>query len=246
MRNSAVIRLGLLALLLAFLIVPQRFEPVFAPFTERGAPAIYTQTSLVSLTLNHLALVAVAIFAASVIAIALAVLVTRPAGREFLPLSRAIANIGQTFPPIAVLALAVPAMGFGNGPTLVALFLYGLLPIFENTMTGLSNLPPNVQEAARGTGMSSRQRLFQVELPLAMPVILGGIRLSTVIAISTATIGSTVAARTLGEVIIAGLLSSNIAFILQGGLVVGAIAVLVHDGFTLIERSLSQRTGQRR
>ncbi len=100
-------------------------------------------------------------------------------------------------------------LGFGTAPTLVALFLYGLLPIFENALTGLTNLPPHVTEAARGVGMTDRQRLLGVELPLALPVILAGIRLSVVISVATATIGSTVAASTLGEVIIAGLLSQQ-------------------------------------
>ena len=83
-------------------------------------------------------------------AVALAILVTRPFGAEFLPLSRGLANVGQTFPPVAVLALAVPLVGFGAKPTLVALFLYGLLPIFENALTGLTTLPASVIEAARG------------------------------------------------------------------------------------------------
>jgi osmoprotectant transport system permease protein len=93
-------------------------------------------------------------------------------------------------------------------------------------------------------GMTGRQRLLRVELPLALPVILAGVRLSTVISLATATIGSTVAARTLGEVIIAGLLSSNTAFVLQGGLIVGALAVLIYDGLSAIERALTRRTGQ--
>ena len=177
-------------------------------------------------------------------AVGLAILVTRPFGTEFLPLSRSLANVGQTFPPVAVLALAVPMLGFGTAPTLVALFLYGLLPIFENTLTGLTGLPPTVTEAARGMGMTGGQRLVRVELPLALPVILAGVRLSTVISLATATIGSTVAARTLGEVIIAGLLSSNTAFVLQGGLIVGALAVLIYDGLSAIERALTRRTGQ--
>jgi osmoprotectant transport system permease protein len=86
----------------------------------------------------------------------------------------------------------------------------------------------------------------QVELPLATPVILAGIRLSTVISLATATIGSTVAARTLGEVIIAGLLSNNTAFVAQGGLIVGILAVLIYDGLSYLERMLVARTGQRR
>ncbi len=241
MRAGVLIRLALLATLVAFLIAPQAFAPVFQPFAANGAPAIYTQTNLVTLALNHIALVVAAVSAAMVLAVSLAIIVTPPFGAEVLPLSRALPNIGPTFPPIAVLALAVPTLGFGAAPTFVALFLYGLLPIFENALTGLSTLPPAVQEAARGMGMSQGQRLIRVELPLAAPVILAGVRLSSVIAIGTATIGSTVAASTLGEIIIAGLLSNNIAFILQGGIVVGALAALTHDAFIGLEKIIAQK-----
>ena len=229
--------------LLAFLASPGSFAPLFAPFTRNNAAAIYTQTPLWSLTLSHLTLVGIAVLASTVVALVLAVLVTRPSGREFLPLARTITSVGQTFPPVAVLALAVPIMGFGAGPTLVALFLYGLLPVFENTLAGLTGQPPNVAEAARGMGLTPRQRLWQIDLPLALPVILGGMRLTAVISLGTATIGSTVAARTLGEVIIAGLLSANTAFVLQGGMVVGIIAVLIHAGFQALERRAAARIG---
>lgn len=231
-------RIGLAAagvLLLAFLLAPQSFAPLLRPLTRNDAPPIYTQTSLLSLTLSHLSLVAAAVITSTVVAVGLGVLVTRPGWRDFLPLARTVTAVGQTFPPVAVLALAVPAMGFGAGPTLLALFLYGLLPIFENTLAGLTGLPPQVTEAARGMGLTRTQRLWQVELPLALPVILAGVRLSAVIALSTATIGSTVAARTLGEVIIAGLLSSNTAFVVQGGVVVGTLALLIHAGFKALE-----------
>jgi osmoprotectant transport system permease protein len=210
---------------------------------QPNAPAIYNQGSLLDLTLLHLRTVFLATLAATLVATVLAILVTRPFGAEFLPLSRSLVNIGQTFPPVAVLALAVPAVGFGEKPTLIALFLYGLLPIFENTLTALTNLPRSVMEAARGTGMTDFQRLLQVELPLSLPVIVGGIRLSVVISLATATIGSTVAAKTLGEVIIAGLQSNNLAFILQGGLIVGALAVLIYDALTAVEILLSRRAG---
>jgi len=181
----------------------------------------------------------VAAGASTLVAVGLGILVTRPAGAQFLPLSRTLVNIGQTFPPVAVLAIAVPLVGFGEKPTLIALFAYGLLPIFENTIAGLRSCPPAVLEAASGMGMSGGERLRQVELPLAMPLILEGIRLSLVINVGTATIGSTVAAKGLGEVIIAGLLSSNTAFILQGGLVTGLMAVLLYDALAALERRLS-------
>jgi osmoprotectant transport system permease protein len=243
MRIATILRAVAIVVLVAFLIEPNWFEPVFRPLTQNNAPAIYNQGSLLTLTLLHLRIVIIATLAAILVAVGLAILVTRPAGVEFLPLSRSLVNIGQTFPPVAVLALAVPAVGFGEWPTLIALFLYGLLPIFENTLTGLTTLPRPVVEAAQGVGMTERQQLFRVALPLALPVILAGIRLSVTISLATATIGSTVAARTLGEVIIAGLLTNNLAFILQGGLVVGLLAVLIYDGLSAVERAVARRTG---
>ena len=153
-------------------------------------------------------------------------------------------NIVLSFPPVAVLALAVPVVGFGEKPTLIALFLYGLLPIFENAVTGLTSLPPEVVDAADGMGMTGAQRLWKIDAPLALPVILEGVRLSAVIALATAAIGSTVAAKGLGEVIIAGLLSNNLAFVVQGGVVVAMLAVTLYEALTIVERILARRAGR--
>jgi len=237
-------RLAALALLLALILRPDWFVPILKPFTENDAPVIYNQGSLLSLTLYHLGLVAIASLIGTALALVMGVFVTRKVGAEFLPLSRSLVNIGQTFPPVAVLALAVPVVGFGLKPTLIALVLYGLLPIFENTITGLKEVPANVVEAARGMGLNPTQQLFRVELPLALPVILAGIRLSVVINMGTATIGSTVAAKGLGEVIIAGLLTSNTSFILQGGIIVALLAVLIYDALSILERRVARRTGR--
>jgi len=239
MSFANLLRLAALALLLSFLLSPQSFAPLFAPLTHYGAPPIYDQGNLLWLALAQLATVLCAAAASTLVAVGLGILVTRPLGAQFLPLSRTLVNIGQTFPPVAVLAIAVPLVGFGEKPTLIALFAYGLLPIFENTIAGVRSVPPVVLEAASGMGMSPGERLRRVELPLAMPLILEGIRLSLVISVGTATIGSTVAAKGLGEVIIAGLLSSNNAFILQGGLVTGLMAVLLYDALVALERRLS-------
>ncbi|WGF87067.1 ABC transporter permease [Marinivivus vitaminiproducens] len=242
--TGTLVRLAVLALLLLFLAVPDVFAPLLRPLTENDAPAIYNQGSLLGLTLSHLQTVLIAVTGSTIVAVGLAILVTRPFGREFLPLSRSLVNIGQTFPPVAVLALAVPVVGFGETPTLIALFLYGLLPIFENALTGLTRLPGPVLEAARGMGMTGTQRLLRIELPLALPVILEGIRLALVISLATATIGSTVAAKGLGEVIIAGLLSNNLAYVVQGGVIVGVIAVLIYDGLSAVERMAARRAGR--
>lgn len=241
MKRGAFLRFACLAALCLFLAAPERFGFVFAPFARDGQPAIYTQNALLTLALNHIAIVTLATSIGSAAAIALAVLVTRPVGADFLPLSRTIANIGQTFPPVAVLALAVPMLGFGTAPTFVALLLYGLLPVFENTLAGLSNLPPDVDEAARASGMTEWQRLREVDLPLAAPLIVAGVRVSLVIGIGTATIGSTVAASTLGEVIMAGLINDNPAFIVQGALAVALIAILGSGQLMGVERWMIHR-----
>jgi osmoprotectant transport system permease protein len=245
---GGVLRLLAVVLLVAFLASPTSFAPVFEPLTENGAPAIYTQSSFIGLTIAHLRIVALAVAASTLVAVGMGIAVSRPWGARLLPLSRTLVNIGQTVPPVAVLALAVPLVGFGEVPTFIALFAYGLLPIFESTLTGLREVPASVLDAADGMGLGACQRLVDVELPLALPVILGGIRLSAVISLGTATIGSTVAAKGLGEVIIAGLLSGNAAFVLQGGLVTGLLAVLLYDALGWVERVMTRRSlfGSRR
>ena len=238
---ATLLRALAFTVLVAFLLFPQRFAPLFAPLTHYGAPPIYDQGNLLTLALAQLGTVCCAAAASTVVAVGLGILVTRPAGAQFLPLSRTLVNIGQTFPPVAVLAVTVPLVGFGEKPTLIALFAYGLLPIFENTVTGIKTCPASVLEAASGMGMSARERLLAVELPLAMPLILEGIRLSLVINVGTATIGSTGASKGLGEVIIAGLLSNNTAFILQGGLLTGLMAILLYDLLAALERRVCRK-----
>lgn len=226
--------LVVLAAVILFLFRPQIFAPLLAPLAPEGGPVIYDRAGLAELTVAHLALVAGAMIPASILAVALGIFVVRPAGAAFLPLSRSLTGFGQTFPPVAVLALTVPVLGFGTWPTLLALFLYALLPVFENTVTAMKSLPPSVVEAARAMGMTPTQRLLRVELPLARPLILDGIRTASVISLSTATIGSVVAARGLGEVIVAGLSSQNLAFVAQGGVLVAALAILLAQAFAIL------------
>jgi osmoprotectant transport system permease protein len=232
------------ALLAGLLVFLPRSAPLFhALFPDLDRP-LYTRASFLDLTLAHLRLVLGATGAAALVGVGAGILVTRETGRRLLPLLSATAAIGQTFPPVAVLALAVPVLGFGTAPTLVALFLYGLLPIFENALTGLTTIPPQVEESARASGMTETQRLLQVDLPLALPLIIAGVRLSVVISIGTATIGSTVAASTLGEAIIAGLINSNLAFVVQGGVSVGILAILAADLLGIFERWAIRRSGR--
>ncbi len=211
----------------ALALQPGLFAPLLALVNDPGQAVIYDRQALIVLAGWHLVLVAAAGAVAASVGILLGILVTRARGAEFLTLARMISNLGQTFPPIAVLAITVPIVGFGFAPTFIALCAYGLLPVFENTVAGLRGVSAPTLEAARGMGMAPTTILARVELPLAAPVILTGIRLSTIINIGTATIGSTVGAVGLGEVIIAGLQSGNPAFILQGAVLVALMAIAI-------------------
>jgi osmoprotectant transport system permease protein len=217
--------------------MPQ-LRPVFEWGFPSVSPPVFDRDSFFALWLSHAGLVLAASSAAGLIGIALAIFVTRPAGRDFRALVSTLAAIGQTFPPAAVLALAVPALGFGPLPTVVALFLYGLLPIVENAIAGLEGVPAATREAATGMGLSPLQLLRDVELPLAAPVILAGVRVSVTIAIGTATIGSTVGALTLGTPIFDGLAANKLPFVIQGAVLVALFAILTDMLFARLERWL--------
>ena len=231
-----------LALLLCVLSVAMPvLEPLFQWLQPDRQRLIYERESYLFLLQHHLMLVAVSAAIGTVVAVAAGIFATRSWGRDFLPLVSQIASIGQTFPPVAVLALAVPVLGFGQAPTLFALILYGLLPILRNTLAGLEGISPAVREAALGMGMSPLQVLLRVELPLAGRVIVAGIRTSVTINIATAAIGSTIGARTLGDPIIAGLVNGNTAYVLQGAILIGLLALTADSLFEAAERSWDRR-----
>lgn len=220
------------------------FTPLFRRLQPDTQTVVYDRQSFLHLLWVHIELVFVSGLAATLIAIAAGILVTRRGGRDFLPLASQIASIGQTFPPVAVLALSVPALGFGAAPTMVALALYGLLPVLRNTLVGLDGISPTVLEAAKGMGMSPLQILLRIELPLATRVILAGVRTSVTINIATAAIGSTIGARTLGDPIIAGLINGNTAFVLQGAILIGLLALTTDSLFEAVQQQWDARRGQ--
>jgi osmoprotectant transport system permease protein len=200
---------------------------------------LHPRGTLLELVAEHLWMVIVSSGLATIIGISVGVLVTRPMGRQYLPLVSNLSSLGQTFPPVAVLALAVPLLGFGFKPTVAALLLYGLLPILRNTITGIENIPSEVREAAYGMGMSSWQVLFKIELPLALKVIMSGIRISVVINIGTATVGATIGAGGLGSPIIAGLVAENPAFVLEGAIPAALLAFSADALLGNIEKTIS-------
>jgi osmoprotectant transport system permease protein len=239
MRRGAVVTLALFVAFIALVL----FMPATAPFFHWLFPdnprPVFLRASFLELTLAHAELVVLSAGAAFVVAISLGIFVTRPAGRESLPIVGALAAVGQTFPPAAVLALAVPALGYGEAPTLLALFLYSILPVLEGTIAGLHAVPAEVREAADGVGFSPAAKLLRIELPLAAPYIVAGMRTSVIIAIGTATIGSTIGALSLGSPIVEGLAAENTAYVIQGAVVVAFFAILIDRMFEILERRLA-------
>lgn len=235
-RVPLALALGLVLLTL-FL---DRLEPVFhALFPSLDRP-MYRQETFASLLLAHLRVVLVSSGTALVVALAAGIWVTREGGREYRSLVESLVSMGQTFPPVAVLALAVPLIGFGEQPAYVALALYGLLPMLQGVVAGLDATPEAALDAARGLGLSARQTFWSVELPLAAPIVLAGIRTSVTINIGTAAIAATVGAQNLGSPIIIGLSGFNTAYVLQGALLTGWLAITVDALFEQLAR-LSQR-----
>ena len=228
----------LVALALLVLGMPL-LKPLFAALFPALDRPLYEQASFASLLGWHVAIVAASSALSLVVGVAAGIFVTRDVGREFRPLVETLVAVGQTVPPVAVLAIAVPLIGFGAWPALLALALYGLLPILRATIAGLESLPQGVLQAADGAGMTASQRLLRIELPLALPVLLAGVRSSVIVNIGTATIASTVGAQTLGSPIIVGLSGFNTAYVIQGALVVGLLAVCVD----LLLQRLGRRVG---
>jgi len=227
---------GLLAVALGFFVFhePTRYVVLRTLFPDQ-AELIYLRVSLPELLRQHLVLVVVSSLLATAVGLTLGVFVTRKVGREFLPLAQDLSSLAQTFPPVAVLALAVPILGFGFQPTVAALFAYSILPIMNNTVSGLRSVDDAVIEASIGQGMTPRQLLFMTELPLAARVIVAGIRTSIIINIGTATIGATIGAGGLGVVIVAGLVRNNVAFVLTGALAAAGVALLTDALFGKLE-----------
>lgn len=224
--------------LVALLVLLPHAAPAFHAWLPELSHPLYWRTSFVALTLAHASLVAVATVVAVLVGLSLGILATRPAGRSLLPTVRAVAVIGQTFPPVAVLAIAVPLLGFGAAPTLLALSLYGVLPVLGQTVAGLEQVPASALHAADGMGYGRWRRLWEVELPLAAGPIMAGVRLSAIVSVGTATIGSAVGAATLGAPIVEGLVGNNTAYVVQGALLVGALALSVDGLLGLLEKRI--------
>ncbi len=197
------------------------------------------RAEILGATLDHLTLVLIAMFFAILIAVPLGMLIVER--RVLRTLALGVASVFQTIPSLALFGFLIPIPfigGIGRRTAIVALVLYALLPILRNTYVGLSGIDPAVLEAAEAMGMTSVQILFRVRLPLALAVILAGIRTATVITIGVATIAAAIGAGGLGTFIFRGVAMVNDAVILAGAIPAALLALLADLLLGLLERRL--------
>ncbi|NLD03542.1 MAG: ABC transporter permease [Clostridiales bacterium] len=231
-------RLSALLWLLLLLLAVYRFEWLEGFLSEAfGSKQVFRQrATLPEYMLQHLGLVLFSAAISTALGLTLGLAVRFRALSEFRePLLRA-ATFLQTVPSAAVLALSVPMLGYGQTPVVIALVFYGLLPILRNTIQGLDAVPGQVLLAADGMGMTPAQRLLRVQLPLAMPAILAGIRTTVIINISAATLGAAVGAGGLGVLIVNGIRSMDVTMIIKGALPVSLLALLASSLFDMLEK----------
>jgi osmoprotectant transport system permease protein len=152
-----------------------------------------------------------------------------------------VANVIQTIPSLALFAFAMPLFGIGTKPAVFALFLYALLPIIKNTLLGIRSVDPSIIQAATGMGMTKFQIMFKVQVPLAISVIMGGVRIATVTCIGVTTIATLIAAGGLGDLIYQGLSTNNQPMILSGAIFAALLALLADFLLGLLEKALTSK-----
>lgn len=183
--------------------------------------------NVVNAVVEHLRLILISTTLAIATAVPAGILITREGFKDFSGLILAVANFGQSVPSIAILALFMGLLGLGATTAIFALWLYALLPIVRNTATGIEGVSQNVIEAARGMGMTKSQILFDIELPLAFPVMFAGMRTAAVINVGTAALGAFIGAGGLGDFIITGIPLRRDSMVLTGAVLTAVLAILV-------------------
>jgi glycine betaine/choline ABC-type transport system substrate-binding protein/ABC-type proline/glycine betaine transport system permease subunit len=198
---------------------------------------ISRKEELLKLLLQHIQLTVVAVLIAIAIGVPLGILITRV--KKLSKPIIGLANIVQAVPSLALLGFAVPLLGIGDNPAIVMVVLYSLLPIIKNTYTGLNNINPDMLESAKGIGMTNAQILKMVQIPLALPIIMAGIRISAVTAVGLMTIAAFIGAGGLGYMVFAGVQTVDTNMILAGAIPACILALLMDYLVGLIEKAVS-------
>jgi Binding-protein-dependent transport system inner membrane component. len=192
-----------------------------------------------TLTGQHIYLTLIAVAIAILIGVPLGILITRVDSISGLVIG--IANAVQAIPSLALLGFLIPFLGIGSTPSIVMIFLYSLLPIIKNTYTGLANVDRAMIEAGRGMGMTDAQLMRMVQLPLALPVIMAGIRISAVTAVGLTTLAALIGAGGLGQLIYRGISMVNNKMIISGAIPAMVLALLVDFILSIMERSVTPK-----
>lgn len=200
---------------------------------------------LMDLFLKHLLMSVYGVLFASIIGIPIGIFIARFSKLSWIVIT--IANIIQTVPVIAMLAILMLVMGLGPNTVVFTVFLYALLPIIKNTYTGIQGVDDNIKDAGKGMGMTSNQVLRMIELPLSLSVILGGIRIALVVAIGVVAVGSFIGDPTLGDIVIRGTNATDgTTFILAGAIPIALIAVIIDVVLRLLEKRLDPTQNTKR
>ncbi|WLS80723.1 osmoprotectant ABC transporter permease OsmY [Erwinia pyri] len=200
------------------------------------------KVDLLYLGQQHMLLVFWSMLFALLVGIPSGILLSRPFARKWAEYVMQIFNVGNTLPPLAVLALAMVVLGIGDRPAIIALFLASLLPIVRNTYSGLCSVPASLTEAAKGIGMTKGQRLRQVELPNAWPVMLSGIRVATAINVGTAPLAFLIGASSYGELIFPGIYLNDFPTLILGAAATALFALILDMLLAGLGRILSPHT----
>ncbi|MCX4847723.1 ABC transporter permease [Streptomyces sp. NBC_00893] len=190
---------------------------------------------------QHVRLTAISTFWVLIIAIPLGIALTRRRLSKGAPVVTAVANIGQATPAIGLLALLVIWLGIGPSTAVIGMVIYAVLPVFSNTVAGLKAIEPNLVEASRGIGMSATGTLTKVELPLAVPLILAGVRTALVLNVGTATLATFVGGGGLGDLITSGIQTQRMPVLVLGSVLTVVLALLVDWLASLVEVALTPR-----
>lgn len=197
---------------------------------------LVTYPKLLALIVQHLKIVGLSCTLAIATAIPAGILLTRARLRKWAPRLVGLVSIGQSVPSLAVVALSVGLLGIGATTAVIALWIYSLLPILNNTLTGIHELDRSIIEAANGMGMNPRRILYRIELPLAFPMILSGIRTAVTINVGSAILAAFVGGGGLGNLIIAGNNTSRWQVVVLGAALPVIMALIFDTGFDLLER----------
>ncbi|MXQ53486.1 ABC transporter permease [Shimazuella alba] len=207
-------------------------------FATRGS-------DLWSAMIEHLIISGTALILGIIVAVPLGIYLVKTKNTWLRSIAFSITNIFQTIPSLALLAILIPLIGIGKFPAIIALFLYSLLPILRNTYSGFKSIDESIIEAARGMGYDGKQRLFRIELPLAIPYLMSGIRLTTIYIISWATLATLIGAGGLGELIYGGLSVYDKPLIFASSITTMILAIVIDFLLGALEKFLTKQTTSR-